>query len=78
MSIVLLLLQQKADISLQVYDFINSELEHNKTYAYRLPPTYKEQAQGLVNFHEHGVFTDSDMGGIGNSMSNHLCLKILR
>jgi hypothetical protein len=51
----------------QVYDFVNSELEHNQSYAYRLPPTYKEQAQGFVNFHENGLFHSEQMAGIGNS-----------
>lgn len=52
---------------LQIYDYVNSELEHNKTYAYRLPPTFIEQAQGFVDFHEYGVFHSKEMGGIGNS-----------
>jgi hypothetical protein len=49
-----------------IYDFVNSELVHNITYAHRLPPTYIEQAQALVNFHENGVFSDKDISGIGN------------
>jgi hypothetical protein len=56
-------------LSMQVYDFINSELTHNKTYAYRLPPTFIEQARGFADFHENGVFSDKDMKGIGNSSS---------
>lgn len=39
---------------------------HNETYAYRLPPSYLAQAQALVDFHEHGVFTDGSSEGIGN------------
>ena len=46
---------------------MNSELVHNKTYAYRLPPTLIEQARHWVNYHETGVFSDEDINGIGNS-----------
>jgi lysosomal acid phosphatase len=53
--------------SRQIYDYVNSELTHNKTYAHRLPPTFIEQAQALANFHENGIFSDKNMAGIGNS-----------
>ncbi len=43
------------------------QLTHNRTYAHRLPPTLIEQARYWANFHEQGVFTDTTIGGIGNS-----------
>jgi lysosomal acid phosphatase len=49
-----------------VYDFMNSQYTHNKTYAHRLPPTFIEQARGLVNFHENGAFSDKELAGPGN------------
>jgi hypothetical protein len=49
---------------------MNTELIHNQSYAYRLPPTLIEQARGLANFHEDGVFSDKDIVGVGNSQSN--------
>jgi hypothetical protein len=49
-----------------IYDYINSELTHNKTYAYRLPPTFLEQSRHWANYHESGVFSDKDINGIGN------------
>jgi lysosomal acid phosphatase len=49
-----------------VYDFMNSQLTHNKTYAHRLPPTFIEQARGLVDFHENGIFSDKEIAGPGN------------
>jgi len=52
--------------SWNIYDFINSELTHNKTYAHRLPPTLVEQARHWANYHETGVFSDEDINGIGN------------
>lgn len=53
-----------------VFDYVNTQLTHNKTYAYRLPPTYINQARALVDWHEDKVFSDSDMSGIGNGMSS--------
>jgi len=49
-----------------IYDYMKVNYIHNETYAYRLPPTYLAQAQALVDFHEHGVFTDKSSEGIGN------------
>lgn len=49
-----------------IYDYMNSELTHNRTYAYRLPPFSIHQARALVNYHESAIFTDTYMNGIGN------------
>lgn len=48
---------------------MNTELIHNQTFAFRLPPTLIEQARGYANYHENAVFSDKDVGGIGNSAS---------
>ena len=48
---------------------MNTQLIYNQTYAYRLPPTYIDQARALANFHEDGVFSDKQANGIGNSAS---------
>ncbi|KAF4620911.1 hypothetical protein D9613_001070 [Agrocybe pediades] len=60
-----------------IYDFINSELTHNRTYAHRLPPTFLEQARHWANYHEHGVFSDGDINGIGNVAGRTLLHTIL-
>jgi len=52
--------------AVNIYDFMNHQLTHNKSYAHRLPPTLIEQARYWANFHEEGVFSDSDIKGIGN------------
>ena len=52
----------------QIFDFVNVNYVHNETFAYRLPPSYLEQAQALADFHEHGVFTDQQPNGIGNGV----------
>ncbi|KAJ3565742.1 hypothetical protein NP233_g7443 [Leucocoprinus birnbaumii] len=60
-----------------IYDFMNTQLVHNKTYAYRLPPTFLEQARSFANFHEYGVFSDESMTGIGNIAGRTLLHTIL-
>jgi len=60
-----------------IYDFIETQLTHNKTYAHRLPPSFHEQARGLANFHENGVFSDNDISGIGNIAGRTLMHTIL-
>ncbi|KAH9485762.1 hypothetical protein JR316_0002677 [Psilocybe cubensis] len=60
-----------------IYDFINSELTHNKTYAHRLPPTFLEQARHWANYHEHSVFSDNDIAGIGNIAGRTLLHTVL-
>ncbi|KAH9976113.1 histidine phosphatase superfamily [Lactifluus volemus] len=52
--------------AVSIYDFMNHQLTHNKTYAHRLPPTLIEQARYWANFHEEGVFSDPSINGIGN------------
>lgn len=47
---------------------MNVQSIHNATFANRLPATFLAQARALANYHEYGVFTDSTLGGIGNSM----------
>ncbi|KAA1470474.1 phosphoglycerate mutase-like protein [Dentipellis sp. KUC8613] len=60
-----------------IYDFMNHELVHNKSYAHRLPPTFIEQARHWANFHEDGVFSDKDIGGIGNIAGRTLFRSII-
>jgi lysosomal acid phosphatase len=54
-------------MKIQVHDFVDTQLTHNRSYAFRLPPTFIEQSRDLVNFHEYKVFSDKNIGGIGNS-----------
>jgi len=60
-----------------VFDYINSQFIHNKTYAHRLPPTLVEQAHHWANFHEAGVFSDKAITGIGNIAGRTLLHSIL-
>ena len=55
----------------QLYDYVSSELVHNKTYAHRLPPTFIEQIRGLADYRENAIFHDKELGGIGNSELTH-------
>ncbi|KAH7929552.1 phosphoglycerate mutase-like protein [Leucogyrophana mollusca] len=60
-----------------VYDYVNTELLHNKTYAHRLPPTLIEQARGFADFHENAIFSDKEIGGIGNLAGRTILHSIL-
>ncbi|RDB20580.1 Testicular acid phosphatase [Hypsizygus marmoreus] len=60
-----------------LYDYINTELIHNKTYAHRLPPTLIEQARAFADFHEDGVFSDKQIAGVGNIAGRTLMHTIL-
>ncbi|KAG6876229.1 hypothetical protein C0992_000412 [Termitomyces sp. T32_za158] len=60
-----------------LYDFMSTQLVHNKTYAHRLPPTLIEQARSFANFHEDGVFSDKHITGIGNIAGRTLLHTII-
>ncbi|KAJ7467626.1 histidine phosphatase superfamily [Mycena latifolia] len=60
-----------------IYDFMNTQLIYNQTYAYRLPPTYIAQARALANFHEDNVFSDAQPNGVGNIAGRTLMHTIL-
>ncbi|KAJ7798529.1 histidine phosphatase superfamily [Mycena olivaceomarginata] len=60
-----------------IYDFMNTQLTYNQTYAYRLPPTLIDQARALADFHEDGVFSDAEANGIGNVAGRTLLHTIL-
>ncbi|KAG6902283.1 hypothetical protein C0995_002215 [Termitomyces sp. Mi166 len=60
-----------------LYDFMNTQLVHNKTYAHRLPPTLIEQARHFADFHEDGVFSDKHINGVGNIAGRTLLHTII-
>lgn len=60
-----------------IFDYVSTELSHNKTYAHRLPPTLLEQARGFANYHENAVFSDKDIAGIGNLAGRTILHTIL-
>ncbi|KAJ7249935.1 histidine phosphatase superfamily [Mycena rebaudengoi] len=60
-----------------IYDYMNTELTYNQTYAYRLPPSFVEQARALADFHEDGVFSDTQASGVGNIAGRTLLHTIL-
>ncbi|KAJ3491134.1 hypothetical protein NLI96_g916 [Meripilus lineatus] len=66
-----------ATLENMVFDYVNVQSIHNATYAQLLPPTFLEQARDLANFHEHGVFTDTDLDGIGNIAARTVLPSIL-
>ncbi|KAF8154345.1 histidine phosphatase superfamily [Mycena galopus ATCC 62051] len=60
-----------------IYDYMNTQLTYNQTYAYRLPPSYVDQARALADFHEDGIFSDTEANGIGNVAGRTLMGTIL-
>ncbi|EGO01183.1 hypothetical protein SERLA73DRAFT_179286 [Serpula lacrymans var. lacrymans S7.3] len=48
-----------------IFDYVNVQSIHNKTYAEELPPTFAAQAYDYANFHEYNVFTDYVSIGVG-------------
>ncbi|KAH7912873.1 histidine phosphatase superfamily [Hygrophoropsis aurantiaca] len=49
-----------------IYDHINVQSIHNKTYYEALPPTFLEQARYYANFVQSAVFSDSVSNSVGN------------
>jgi lysosomal acid phosphatase len=60
-----------------IFDYVNTQLTHNKTYAYRLPPTLVEQARHWANYHEAGIFSSHDINSLSNIAGRTLLHTIL-
>ncbi|KIK95402.1 hypothetical protein PAXRUDRAFT_11471 [Paxillus rubicundulus Ve08.2h10] len=61
-----------------VFDYLNTQLVHNQTFAFRLPPTLIEQARGFADYKEDAVFSDKDLGGIGNLAGRTILSPIIK
>ncbi|KAL4246296.1 Histidine phosphatase superfamily protein [Abortiporus biennis] len=61
-----------------LYEYVSSELIHNKTYAHRLPPTFLEQARGLADYRENAIFSDGNINGIGHLPSRAALSSIVK
>ncbi|KAL4072196.1 histidine phosphatase superfamily [Scleroderma yunnanense] len=48
-----------------IYDYLNVQYTHNKTFYEGFPQTLMEQARYFANLHEQNVFTDSVANGVG-------------
>ncbi|KAG1738267.1 phosphoglycerate mutase-like protein [Suillus lakei] len=48
-----------------IYDHVNVQYTHNKTYYETLPPTFLQQARYYSDWLQHNTFTDSVQNGIG-------------
>ncbi|KAI5986100.1 histidine phosphatase superfamily [Pisolithus marmoratus] len=57
-----------------VYNYLNTELVYNQTFAFRLPPTLIEQARALANYHEDTVFSDNEVGALGTVLAGRTIL----
>ncbi|KAF8554871.1 phosphoglycerate mutase-like protein [Imleria badia] len=61
-----------------VYDYLNTQLIHNQSFAFRLPPTLIEQARGFADYKENAVFSDEDIAGIGNIAGRAILSPIIK
>ncbi|KIM62829.1 hypothetical protein SCLCIDRAFT_1214616 [Scleroderma citrinum Foug A] len=48
-----------------IYDYLNVQYTHNKSFYDTFPQTLMEQARYFANLHEQNVFTDSVPSGVG-------------
>ncbi|KAJ6557217.1 histidine phosphatase superfamily [Mycena vulgaris] len=60
-----------------IYDFMNVQSIHNKAFFDALPKTFLSQALTLASWHEYGVFTSPQLGGIGNIAGRTILPQIL-
>ncbi|ESK84640.1 hypothetical protein Moror_13299 [Moniliophthora roreri MCA 2997] len=60
-----------------IYDYIQTELTYNKTFAHRLPPKMVEQARYWADYHENGIFSDKEPSGVGNIAGRTMLHTIL-
>ncbi|KAG0704898.1 phosphoglycerate mutase-like protein [Suillus ampliporus] len=49
-----------------IYDHVNVQYTHNKTYYEALPATFLEQARYYANWVQNNVFTDTAQDGVGH------------
>ncbi|KII86633.1 hypothetical protein PLICRDRAFT_43271 [Plicaturopsis crispa FD-325 SS-3] len=61
-----------------IFDYMNVQSIHNAAFAKALPPTFLAQARALANWHEYGVFTSPQIGGIGNIAGQAILPTILQ
>ncbi|KAF5315099.1 hypothetical protein D9619_007012 [Psilocybe cf. subviscida] len=61
-----------------IFDYLNVQFIHNATFATALPPTFREQARALANFHERGVFSSPQPDGIGNIAGHTVLPSIIQ
>ncbi|KAF9485883.1 phosphoglycerate mutase-like protein [Pholiota conissans] len=60
-----------------IFDYMNVNNIHNRTFAQALPPTFLAQARALADFHENGVFSSPQPNGIGNIAGQTILPSIL-
>lgn len=56
---------------------MNVQSIHNATFASLVTPSMLAQARDLANYHEYNVFSDPELGGIGNIAGTAMLPSIL-
>ena len=70
-------LKKLVRLFLQIYDYMNVQSIHNATFASLVTPSMLAQARDLANYHEYNIFSDPDLGGIGNIAGTAMLPSIL-
>lgn len=60
-----------------VFDYMNVQTIHNKTFAATLPPGYLAQAHDLANWQQANIFSSPTADGIGNVAGRTMVASIL-
>jgi prostatic aicd phosphatase len=50
----------------QIFDYMNVQSIHNKTFLATCPPEVLARARALANYHEAGVFSSPNLSSIRN------------
>ncbi|KAJ6597460.1 phosphoglycerate mutase-like protein [Mycena vulgaris] len=54
------------DFSFMMWDFVDVQMQHNRTYLHEIPAGFVNRARVLANFHDGNAFSDPKPDGIGN------------
>jgi len=49
-----------------MWDYVDVQMQHNRTFLREIPPGFVNQARVLANFHDGNAFSDPKPDGIGN------------
>ncbi|KAJ7481838.1 phosphoglycerate mutase-like protein [Mycena latifolia] len=54
------------NFSFMMWDFVDVQMQHNRTFLREIPPGFVNQARVLADFHDGNAFSDPKPDGIGN------------
>ncbi|KAF8185901.1 phosphoglycerate mutase-like protein [Mycena galopus ATCC 62051] len=54
------------NFSFMMWDYVDVQMQHNRTFLLEIPPGFVNQARVLADFHDANAFSDPKPDGIGN------------